>query len=391
MTRVVYTVAPAAAPRLFFPSLSHDLAATLADARIAAAGETLAKRGADACRAALRAACAPVIDDARVELLAGLIAYDQCRGDIAHDCFSRAVAADPSATAWLCFGHACVATMRYRDAIAAYRRALRLDQGLYDAHRYLWSAIEGLGELDSALAAYKHALLALDDGATQRATERVRIENTTLCLVDTSNHALAQRALEQSTRGCAFDAVKLVTDRKLHVPEVETVVIDALESTAAYSHFVMKELLRYVETEYVLLIQWDGYVVNPDAWGPHFLLYDYIGARWLDTQLRTRAHHNVGNGGFSLRSRTLLEALQDSRIEATHPEDAMICRVYRDYLEERYGIAFAPEDIADSFSFEHAVPASIPFGFHGVVNIARFIDDPSIRMLGFWDGYGDDA
>ena len=58
----------------------------------------------------------------------------------------------------------------------------------------------------------------------------------------------------------------------------------------------------------MLLIQWDGYVVNPEAWDPAFLGCDYLGAKWYwhDDGMR------VGNGGFSLRSRRLLDALAGS-------------------------------------------------------------------------------
>jgi len=66
---------------------------------------------------------------------------------------------------------------------------------------------------------------------------------------------------------------------------------------------------------------------------------------------------------------------------ATHPEDGAICLTHRRYLEERYGIAFAPDAIAERFSFEHIEPTAPTFGFHGQINITRFVDDEAIRML----------
>ena len=47
--------------------------------------------------------------------------------------------------------------------------------------------------------------------------------------------------------------------------------IAPIESRDAYSNFVLKRLLPFVDTEHVLLVQWDGYVVNPGAWDPAFL------------------------------------------------------------------------------------------------------------------------
>lgn len=143
----------------------------------------------------------------------------------------------------------------------------------------------------------------------------------------------------------------------------------------------MKRLLRHIDTDYVLLIQWDGYVVHPEAWSEEFLLFDYIGARWPHRALGIPAAPSVGNGGFSLRSRALLEALQDPRIAASHPEDVAICRTHRELLQREHAIAFAPDAIADRFSFEHLAPAARSFGFHGQINITRFVDDETIRLL----------
>ena len=64
-------------------------------------------------------------------------------------------------------------------------------------------------------------------------------------------------------------------------------------------------------------MQWDGYAVNPGAWDAAFLDCDYLGAKWSWHKDAMR----VGNGGFSLRSRRLLLALQDPRIELVEAED----------------------------------------------------------------------
>ncbi|MDP1644128.1 MAG: DUF5672 family protein [Thiobacillus sp.] len=155
------------------------------------------------------------------------------------------------------------------------------------------------------------------------------------------------------------------------------VAIDPLAGRAAYSRFVMKDLLRHIETEHVLLIQWDGYVVNPAAWRDDFLDHDYIGARWGFHH----DAHSVGNGGFSLRSRRLLEALQDPAIDRFEPEDEMICRHYRPMLESRYGMRFAPPEVADRFSFETTYPQTRTLGFHGLFNMWQFLADE--EMSGF--------
>ncbi|MFH1603278.1 MAG: DUF5672 family protein, partial [Pseudomonadota bacterium] len=270
---------------------------------------------------------------------------------------------------------------RHTEALDAFRGSLRLDPALHVASKLMWSAIAGSGALEDALNVLKTALLDEEPQAHVATASKIRVENTTLCIVDCLNHLLAERALRLCMAGCAFDRVKFLTDRPLALPGVDTIVIRPIRSSAEYSRFMVKDLLPYVETEYALIAQWDGYIVNPQAWSPEFLLFDYVGARWDDALRRKQDHHNVGNGGFSLRSRALLQALQDPAIEPSHPEDTAICRVYRSYLEDRHGIVFAPDHVADRFSFEHIEQPALPFGFHGITNLARFAADPGVAML----------
>ncbi len=95
----------------------------------------------------------------------------------------------------------------------------------------------------------------------------------------------------------------------------------------------------------------------------------------------------MGNGGFSLRSRKLLEALQDPRIRLVDVEDVTICRAFRPLLEQEHGIRFADEALADRFSFEAAYPIGKPFGFHGLFNFCRTVPPAEIAALapGFSD------
>ena len=223
-----------------------------------------------------------------------------------------------------------------------------------------------------------------------------KLPDVTLACVDTANHALALRALGLSRRNLAFGRTLFVTDRipdGIDVPSgIDVVTIDALASRDDYSRFVLKSLVRHVETACVLLVQWDGYIVNPDAWDDAFLDADYIGAKWhwYDDSRR------VGNGGFSLRSRKLLEALQDPRIAlppaARDPgsqpldagadaEDVAICRTFRPLLEHEYGIRFASEALADRFAFEAAYPIGLPLGFHGLYNFCRVVAPDDLAAL----------
>jgi Flp pilus assembly protein TadD len=209
----------------------------------------------------------------------------------------------------------------------------------------------------------------------------LELPGVTLVCVDTANHALALRAIARSTAGVRFARVAFCTDGLpaglILPPGVELVRIRPLASRDAYSRFMLKELAAQVTTPHALVIQWDGYVVNPDAWDPAFLGCDYLGARWSwhDDGMR------VGNGGFSLRSKRLLDALADPRIELVDAEDATICRTFRPLLEREHGVVFGSEALADRFSYEAAYPIGRPFGFHGLFNFCRVVPAAELALL----------
>lgn len=181
-----------------------------------------------------------------------------------------------------------------------------------------------------------------------------------------------QMAGDLTTNDIEFGKVRLL-GRDTQLPKESGLnyiekITDPIESIQEYSQFMIKELIEHVPPHFshVLVIQHDGYVWNYSAWRPEWLEYDYIGAPWWYTD-----GYNVGNGGFSLRSRRLLMILaNDPNIKKTHPEDHVIGRTYRKYLEERYDIKFAPESVAERFSIEgHRGDRfySGQFGFHSRV------------------------
>ncbi len=209
----------------------------------------------------------------------------------------------------------------------------------------------------------------------------LELPGITLVCADTANHALALRAFVKAQEGVRYGRMLFLTDAippGIAVPDgVEVVRIGPLTSRDAYSQLMLKGLLPHIDTPHALVIQWDGYVVNPDAWDPAFADFDYIGAQWYWHEPGQR----IGNGGFSLRSRKLLAALQDPRITLVEAEDATIGRTFRPLLEREHGIRFADESLADRFSFEAAYPIGRPFGFHGLFNFCRTVPPAEIAAL----------
>lgn len=158
-----------------------------------------------------------------------------------------------------------------------------------------------------------------------------------------------------------FRSMKLLTSKG--VESEYTVRIPPLPSIEAYSEFCVKSLNQYSGAGHVLLCQYDGYPVRPEAWDDSFLEYDYIGAPWW-----WKPNATGGNGGFSLRSKRLIDALarmDTSAIGEVHPEDKFICEDAADVLRKVYEIRFAPVDVAKRFSTEaRDYQATGSFGFH---------------------------
>lgn len=153
--------------------------------------------------------------------------------------------------------------------------------------------------------------------------------------------------------------------------------IEPLGSRADYSRFMLHSLADHISSSHALCVQWDGFVVNGAAWTPEFLNYDYLGAVWP----HFHDEHNVGNGGFSLRSRRLLDECRMLPSFDDRAEDVVISRLCRSQLEER-GISFAPEAIANRFSYERTRSNGCEFGFHGAFNLVRYLRrDQAVRLF----------
>lgn len=188
-----------------------------------------------------------------------------------------------------------------------------------------------------------------------------------------------------------FADVRLLTS--LPAKNIKNIVpIKPLETVEAYSKFIITELAGFVATEHVLLIQYDGFILNPGAWNDENLKYDYIGAPlqikdWsieaFKLEESTHGSLVVGNGGFSLRSKKLLNLLSEmntkQQITEYHPEDVIICIKIKAELEAR-GIKFAPVEVAKQFSFEGLTAQNYQwnneFGFHGLswTDISKWIN-----------------
>ena len=208
---------------------------------------------------------------------------------------------------------------------------------------------------------------------------RLSLHDVTICAAASVNVAATVRALESCLDQINFADCLLFGAGGYSTADARIRVIDGptLLSAADYSNFILHRLGDHVETSHALIVQWDGFVLDAAHWDPRFLECDYIGAAWPQFD----DGHDVGNGGFSLRSRRLMDACQHPQFVGGHPEDVAICRTNRALLELQ-GIRFADRALADLFSFERTKPPGPTFGFHGIFNMI-----PALGADRFWELY----
>jgi hypothetical protein len=206
----------------------------------------------------------------------------------------------------------------------------------------------------------------------------LNLSNVTLLCVETRNPDLAHWAIDQCLRATCFAKIVLLTNVDQvnnKRTDIEYVQAPPIRTTKDYSDLLLTGIEQYVEGSHVLVIQWDSFITHPNLWRNEFLDYDYIGPVW--------PHHPetpVGNGGFSLRSVKLLQAIKRPGFVKKHPEDYCICADNKDFLEKNCGIQFAPPEVAEQFAVERSEWHDA-FGFHGFFNFNRVLSDKNLSSF----------
>ncbi len=207
---------------------------------------------------------------------------------------------------------------------------------------------------------------------------RLQLPNVTLAAMTSVNIGATIKALQYSMKEIDFGAVILITHRKpFGLPkEITYKHIDRLDHINKFNYDMVYELYKYVDTDFVLTVHADGFVVNPSAWRDEFLDYDYIGSPWPDPHddFTYRDIHGdlirVGNS-VGIRSKRLLEFPVKEKIpfEMDHGwfnEDGFIC-VKNRHLFTEAGMTYAPLDLAVHLGHEVPIPeeeGTTPFLFH---------------------------
>lgn len=187
-----------------------------------------------------------------------------------------------------------------------------------------------------------------------------KIKNCTLIVADTYYYGAAVASIKKCMNQCEFERVIFFTNIPLKIDGIEVIQIDELSGKDGYSHFMLKEAYKYIKSDFVLVAQHDAWILDANEFNEELYGVDYAGALWLENDGLAN-----GNGGFSWRSRKLMEVVgKDDFINATTPEDVALCRVYRRYIEKNYGLIWASDELCEQFSYELRTPCAPTFGFH---------------------------
>ena len=195
------------------------------------------------------------------------------------------------------------------------------------------------------------------------------------------------KAVDFSCKQVEFAKVKIVSNTKEN-DIYDHIRSDLVSDLTGYNQLCINHLNEIIDTEFCLIVQWDGFIINSEMWTDEFLNYDYIGAPWDHAISKNR----IGNGGFSLRSKRFLEASNKLTYKSNNcewlydwqknyrditPEDWFLCYENYEYMVN-HNIKFPSVKLAATFAIEYPIPCHRfdkndistykSFGFHGNFN-----------------------
>jgi len=205
------------------------------------------------------------------------------------------------------------------------------------------------------------------------------LKNVTLVAVATTEVEETIKAIEYSVKDLKFEKVLFFShynpcpDNRVY----DFVQVNPFSDVGDWGRFIVFDLHQYIETDYIILIHSDGFIVNPQCWTNQFLEYDYIGAPWPLPKDSFSYRDSFGNiirmgNSVSLRSRRMLALPSELNLDwrsADHGffhEDGFLCVQNRHVLQQ-HGMKFAPLSVACHFSREKTLPENKdiePFAFH---------------------------
>lgn len=224
----------------------------------------------------------------------------------------------------------------------------------------------------------------------------------TLVNIGNSNHELMSLSINKTMSSVPhINSVSIVSNKEVNINSSYNLFkIPDNFNLLDYCDFCIKSMNSVVDTEFVLINQYDGIATNPSAWTDEFLEYDYVGSLShvdhppVQGSLQSSGFYEdykdtnwfTCGGGLSLRSKKLLTILaEDDRIKTINykdgydtpfiSEDLVITLLNRDYLEKEHGIRFAPVELGMKFCAEVMTGYTNALGFHGWHNAPLYLTE----------------
>lgn len=201
---------------------------------------------------------------------------------------------------------------------------------------------------------------------------KLQLPTVTCLIADCVSVNRAINVLEHCKSMADFGAVKLLT----HIPTQyeHRIKIKPLNSLIAYSIFMLTKVADYIDTDHVLIVQADGFILNPESFDPAWLELDYIGPLFVQ-------YDKVGSGGFSLRSKKLMKNVSENTPEwdwtqkkakeiqdlQGYYEDGVICLSNR-FSQFKIATLEQAANFAMGGNRNPEYYRSNAFGFHGTWN-----------------------
>ncbi len=211
---------------------------------------------------------------------------------------------------------------------------------------------------------------------------KIQIPDVTLLAVSSIEIPETIASLQKSCEKINFGSVKLISHEKPHnLPE--TILFEKcskINNIMDFNYYAFYYLTNHIKTSHCLLVHADSWIIHPEMWDDEWLKWDYIGAPWPwknDAYIShdTGEHVQVGNGGFSLRSKKILDIPSQYKLpllqeQGFYNEDGNLAVYHRSKMLS-LGVKYAPLAVASKFSYENSIPENEgmqTFGFHKNMN-----------------------
>jgi len=206
---------------------------------------------------------------------------------------------------------------------------------------------------------------------------KIKIPDVTLLAISSTEEEGSIKSLVKCCEQIEFGNVKFVSHKKPEsMPDFITwEYCPQIKSFYDFDCYVFPNIGNHIQTSHMLMVQSHAWIIHAELWDDNWLQYDFIGSPWVERSefisFSTGEMVRVGNGGFSLRSKKILDLPQKLNLPVVSDrgytsDDGLLNSYYRKIFLEN-GINYPDVHIASRFAFENIVSENIdivPFGFH---------------------------